>query len=342
MDTAKLLMRLSAAAAPSGLEGHALLREILTGELGIAEEKIRADRNGNLLAEICPGQPGGRHIMLDAHFDEIGFIVTEIDDKGFLHVAGVGGSYPGALFGAKLRVLAAEPLFGVVVTTPPHLQQGGEEELPAVTDFCIDIGYDAEQAKQRVRLGDMVVRERAPAQLAAGRVTGKALDNRAGVAVLLETIDRLRETDGPNRVTVVFSAQEEVGTRGAATAAFALRPDEAVVVDVSFAAQPGAPKGKCGELGGGPMLGISPILSRSAFDALRRLAEAKEIPYQVEVMGGLTGTNGDPVQISGEGVPVALVSVPLRNMHTGVEIIDPEDIRQSAALIAAYLGGEEA
>lgn len=334
MDTLNILCGLSDYNSVSGEECHAFLKDILINEIGIASEAISVDINRNLIVTL--GNEG-RHIMLDAHFDEIGFIVTYVNDDGFIRIANVGGAYVGSMFGAKLDILCDKPCVGVVVTTPPHLQKEKAESLPDITDIWVDTGL-GKAAKKRIKPGDVAVKRRKSACLTETRITGKALDNRAGAAVLLSVIDKLKSKALNKKVSIVFSAQEEVGTRGAGCAAFELAPDEAIVVDVSFANQRGVAKEKCGILGGGPMIGISPILSREMFEKLKSAAENNKIPYNVEVMAGRTGTNSDPISITRNGVKTGLVSVPLRNMHTSSEIVDIRDIENAAELIALYIG----
>ncbi len=334
MDITNLIIRLSDFNAVSGEECHGYLKDTLINEIGISADAISTDRNKNLI--VAMGEPKGKHIMLDAHFDEIGFIVTHIDDKGFIRIANVGGTYVGSMFGAKLDILSDEPCVGVVVTTPPHLQKERADTLSDISEMWVDTGL-GHSAKARIKPGDLAVKRRKATSLSETRITGKALDNRAGAAVLIRVIELLKDKQIDKRLSFVFSAQEEVGTRGAACAAFNLMPDEAIVIDVSFADQRGVRKEKCGVLGGGPMLGISPILSREMFESFNAIAEEKDIPYNIEVMGGRTGTNSDPVSISRAGIKTGLISVPLRNMHTASEVVDVKDIENTAKLIAEYL-----
>ena len=173
-------------------------------------------------------------------------------------------------------------------------------------------------------------------------MTGKSLDNRAGCAVVIDAACRL--AGHPDLTLIVsLSSQEEIGCRGARPIAFAADPGEAIVVDVSFADGPDVPPRACGKMGGGPMIGVSPILNKPMTDRLIALAKALEIPHQLEVMGSHTGTNADLISLIKCGVPTALISVPERNMHTACEVIDPDDVRRCSELIVAYVekGGEQ-
>ena len=190
--------------------------------------------------------------------------------------------------------------------------------------------------------GDYVCFRQNPAELTGERVTAKALDDRACVACLVEIARRLKEKALPFSVAFLCSDQEELGGRGAAVSAFRLNPDSAVVLDVSFGDGPGIDPYECGKLGGGVMIGKSPLLDRRLSDKMVRLAAEKEIPYQIEVMGGRTGTNGDRIAEVRDGVPTALLSVPLRNMHTDCEVVDLTDLASVCDLCTQYIlaGGD--
>ena len=201
----------------------------------------------------------------------------------------------------------------------------------------IDVGLDARKAKKHIPLGTRVTFRPHFEPLLGDRVCAKALDDRAGVAAILHA---LRLLDGVALfcdVAVVFAAQEELGCRGSAVAAFAVNPTCAIATDVSFALTPDAPAAKCGELGKGPMLGWSPTLDVALTRQLETLAEQAGIPLQHEVMGGDTGTDADSISDARTGVPTALLSIPLRYMHTPAEVVDLKDVRAVGALMAAFV-----
>lgn len=301
----------------------------------------RVDAFGNVMGTIPCEDPHAPTLLLDAHMDEIGLIVTEIDDKGFLKVARCGGM--------DRRLLAAQPvrvytktgvLGGMIGSKPPHLESKEDaKKVPEITDLFVDIGMEPETAKETIRPGDRVVIESGLVELLNGRVSGKALDDRSGVAAILEA---LRQTVGsgealPVRLAVLFSGREETGGQGARIGSFSLAPDWAIAVDVSFAAQPGVPAEKCGKLGKGPMIGIAPALDAALSASLVQLAREAEIPFQQEVMGGTTGTNADDIGISRAGVRTGLLSIPQRNMHTPVEIVQISDVEDTARLLAEWI-----
>ena len=327
-----LLRRLALAEGVSGAEGTAA--DVAAQELA-RFMPVRRDALGSVIGEKAGT---GKHFLLDAHIDQIGMIVTGITKEGFLRVAPVGGMDVRILPAAEVMVWGKEPLFGVVTSTPPHLSKADERgKAKGFDKLAIDIGYSETEAKQRVSPGDRVTLKARFAPLLGSRVCGGSLDDRAGVAVLLHAVALLDKAGFDGRLSVLFSVQEEVGGSGAAAGGFALAADAAIAVDGSFAAAPGNPAEKCGALGKGPMIGFSPTLDYTMSKTLCALAEREEIPYQREIMGGKTSTNADELQIAGSGIPMALVSVPMRNMHTAVELLDLADIENSARLIAAYI-----
>ena len=331
MNTQELLEKLCAAQGVSGMEDGAA--RIAAGMLS-RYAQVRRDALGNVIGSI-PGT--GRHILLDAHIDQIGLIVTDIDESGFLRVDHCGGIDPRVLGGQNVIVWGREPLKGTVCSTPPHLLRDGDgKQAAGFEDIGIDIGLTREEASRLVTRGDRITFDVPPATLLGTRFSAPAIDDRAGVAAILLALDKCSK-HLKNPVTVVFSVQEEVGTRGAATAAYASGAEEAIAVDVSFAMSPGCPERKCAKLGSGAMIGVAPTLSASLSDELTALAERKSIPHTLEIMGGETGTDADVIDVTRGGIRMGLLSIPQRYMHTPVEVVDLRDIESTAELIAAYL-----
>lgn len=329
----QLLFRLCAAPGTPGGESPAA--EAAAAELKNSA-KVQRDRMGNLTAQF--GDPDAKeHVLLDAHLDQIGLIVTEIDENGFLKVGRCGGADARVLPGGAVMVCGRETLCGVVCCTLPHLQEGGEDRVPPVDKMAVDIGLSRKKAEKLVSPGDRVLFRTEPKRLLGSRVSAAGLDDRAGVASLIRCAQILSGEKLRCRVTVQLSAQEEVGGAGAKTGTFSAGPTQAIAVDVSFALQPGVDAANRGRLGGGPMIGIAPVLDREITDRLIRLADKKGMPWTREVMGGSTGTNGDEIAVTGRGVPTGLVSIPLRNMHTPAEVADLNDVENTAQLLAAYL-----
>lgn len=329
----EMLFRLCSAPGAAGREDGAAQ---VAAEMLSFIPNVKIDTLGSVVASF--GNPEAkRHILLDAHLDQIGMLVTSVDENGFLKVARDGGMDRRVLPGSRVVVYGKETLNGIVCCLPPHLTDGGEDHVPDITEMAVDVGLTKEEANELVQPGDVVLLPGEPRRLLGSRVTGAALDDRAGCAALIRCAQLLQETTLSCRVTVLLSTREEVGSQGAETAAFREEPDMAIAVDVSFADQPGVPAHKCGKLSEGPMIGVSPVLDKNITEALKRLAKENEIPFQLEVMGGTTGTNADEINVTRGGVPCGLVSIPQRNMHTPAEICDLKDIENVARLLAAFI-----
>lgn len=297
---------------------------------------LESDNNGNIVATLGNSN-SDNIILLDAHNDQIGFIVTYIDEKGFIKVSNCGGIDRRVLLGSVVTVKGKYDIKGIICCLPPHLSDGGEDKAPSADSVYIDTGLSKEDVTALVSLGDRVVINATPKKLLGTRFTGVGLDNKAGVATIIKVAHLLSNEELNCCVKLLFSCQEETGFLGSKTASFSISPKCAIVVDVSFATQPSVPSEKCGVMSKGPMIGIAPILNKDIFAYLKNIAENNNIPYQIEVMNSTTGTNADAITISKGGVPTGLVSIPLRNMHTQAEVVDMQDIDNSAQLIATFI-----
>lgn len=297
---------------------------------------IESDFNGNIIATIGK-KDSDNVILLDAHNDRIGFIVTYIDDNGFLKVANCGGIDRRVILGSVVTVMGKQNLRGIVCCLPPHLSDGGENKAPSADSIYIDTGLSKEEVEKIVSLGDKVALTAKPRKLIESRFTASGLDNRAGVATIIRTAQMLENENLNCCIKLLFSSQEETGFLGSRTASFSIMPNYAIVVDVSFALQPGVSAEHCGKMSCGPMIGISPILDREMFATMKEVAKKESIDYQIEVMNGTTGTNADAITVARGGVKTALVSIPLKSMHTQAEVIDMNDIENSARLIAEFI-----
>ena len=205
--------------------------------------------------------------------------------------------------------------------------------------MAVDIGYSADKARELVPIGTRIAMRGRPASLLGSRVSGKALDNRAGAAAIIRTVELLEPKCSrlDCHVTALLSTREEVGHQAAGCAAFSVAPTQAIAVDVGFAAYPGCPDESCGKLGEGPMIGFAPVLSRAITKKLTAIADEQGIKWQYDVMGGTTGTNADDIAVTAGGIPCGLVSIPERSMHTPVEVVDCDDVENTAQLLAAYI-----
>ncbi len=337
-----LLRELLLARGPSGYE---------TAPAGVwrdaasAFAKVSTDVVGTPLALIAPRhgyENSPRRLLIMGHIDEIGLIVTHIDDDGYLWFREVGGWDAQILVGQRVVLdTSAGPVAGVVGKKPIHLLRDEErKKVPEIRDLHIDIGaHGGEQARELVRVGDVAVIDAQPVELPNGRLTARALDNRLGSFVALEAARLVAEAGGAQwEVASVAAAQEEITFGGSRTSAFALEPDAAIVVDVTHATDaPGIDVKEAGkhELGSGPVITRGATLNNGVFELLYNAGEAHKIPFTVEASGRATGTDADAVHISRGGVPTGLVSIPIRYMHSPVELVALEDVDASAHLIAA-------
>ncbi len=292
-------------------------------------------KNGNLIGVLDCADETAPHVMLDAHLDQIGMIVTEITDDGFVGVGNIGGLDRRWFPAQKVMLHGKKEIPGIISTLPPHLNNGGEK-VQKMTQVRIDTGYSAEELREILSLGDSVTFTGVTGELAGTRFTSPNLDDRAGIAAVLYAVSLVYKEKLPCKVSILFSNREEVSGCGAKTGCFAVNPDIALAVDVSFAGD--GTKGT-GEPGKGAMIGFSPALSREVSQDLVSLASEKNIPFQYEVMHGKTGTNADDFSVCREGVKACTVSLPLFYMHTPVEVIDIQDIKSTGKLIAEYLRG---
>lgn len=293
---------------------------------------------GNIIGTFGKRESGKPHVLLDAHFDQVGLIVTYIDENGFLKVGNLGGLDLRLFPAQTVTVHGTSDIPGVVCAMPPHLL-AGDADVADITDILIDTGYSKEELEKIVSLGDMISFDAPFEELCGDRICSPALDDRCGIAAILYALSQLDAETLPCSVSVLFSAQEELGERGAKIAAYTIQPDIALAVDVSFGrANEEAPE-KCGSLGGGAMIGISPSLSAEVSRDLKNIAETEQIPWQPEVMAGTTGTNADQFSVTRGGVKACTVSIPLRYMHTPAEVIALSDVTATGDLLAAYLRG---
>lgn len=324
-----------------GVNGMLQIAELTKMLLQPYTKELSLDCNGNIFATIPAAKADAPVLLLEAHMDEIGFVVTSVEDNGFLRVSPCGG--------VDLRCLAAAPavvwgntaVSGVFCSTPPHLLEKEEEEKATPADkLFVDIGMSAAAAKECIHVGDRVSFAQNFAVVRDTLVTSKALDNRAGVAAILYALSTLDTKALPYTLKILFACGEELGCRGAIPGGFASDADAAIITDVSFAFTPDAPRASCGDLSHGVMIGISPTLDAHFSADLQQIALKNGIPYQPEVVGGKTGTDADAISIAKSGIRCALLSTPLRYMHTPVEMVDLQDIRAVGDLMAAFIREE--
>ncbi len=339
MTTPDVLHRLLTAPGPSGYETAPAL---VWREAADAFADVTGDTLGSSVARV-KGTAGGPLLAIVGHIDEIGLIVTHIDDDGFLYFTGVGGWDPQILVGQRVELITREgPVAGVLGKKPIHLLKPDDRKKVAeIKDLHIDIGAaDGDEAKGKVRIGDVAVIAGEPVELPNGRVISRSMDNRLGAYIAYEAARLVAEAGGaPGDVAAVAAVQEEITFGGASTSAYALQPDVAIVVDVTHATDaPGIDVKEVGKhpLGSGAVIDRGSTISPHVFEGLHAAAEAEEIPFTVEAHAGRTGTDADAVHISRAGIPTGVVSIPLRYMHSPVEMVQLSDVEACAKLIAAY------
>lgn len=322
----ELIKKLTEAYGPSGHEEQ--IREIIRAEVQPLADKVSVDTMGNLIA-FKAGAGGGKKVMLAAHMDEIGIIVSYVDEKGFLRFQPIGGVDLATLVGG--RVQFADGAFGVIA---PEDRQGFRED-PSFAKLYIDVGA-AGRDEAKHRLGQAAGFVRPFADLGR-RIVAKAFDDRISCAILIETLRQL--TASPHDVYLVFSVQEEVGLRGAQTSAYGLAPEVGIAVDITVAADTPEHKKLAMKLGAGPCVKImdAGMLAHPVIkDLLIRAAEAQSIPYQLEVLDRGT-TDAAAIQLVHSGVPAGCVSIPCRYYHTPSEMVDMADVENTVRLLLATL-----
>lgn len=334
-----LLKRLCEAHGVSGREDavRALVREELTPLV----DEVRVDALGNLIG-VRRGT-GGPRVLIAGHLDEIGFLVKHIDEQGFLRLHPVGGFDPSRLPAQRVIVhgAAGERFRGSigVAGKPIHLQTPGEVKPVTIDDLFVDIGLRGDAARAKVEIGDMVTFDRT-LETSGDYLITKSLDDRVGVFIVLEALKALPRPV-PAEIVAVATVQEEVGTRGAMTAAWAIEPDVAIALDITPAGDfPGAPPEFVAvKLGAGvalKVMDVSAIADQRLNRQLRRIADERGIPYQLEILGR-GGTDAGSMQRSRAGAPATALSIPVRYAHTPNETCAPDDIRAAIDLLVAFL-----
>lgn len=336
-DTPKLLDDLLRVPAPSGYEQPA--SDVWRAAASFAE--VRTDGIGSSMALVGP-EDAEPVFAIAGHLDEIGLVVTHIDDKGFIWFAPIGGWDPQILVGQRVEITTKDgPVYGVAGRKPIHLLEDEQrKKVVEIKNLHIDIGAeDGDAARELVRVGDPAVIAGEPVRVQGERLISRSMDNRLGSYVALEVARRCHENGKTKaRVAGVANAQEEIGLYGARTAAFELRPTLAVAVDVTHATDaPGIDENQEGShhLGTGPVISRGATLSPKVFDLLVDAAEASGVDHTFAGSGNRTGTDADAIQISRSGIPAGLVSIPLRYMHSPVEMVDLRDVEGAVQLLVA-------
>ena len=325
--------------SPSGSEEEAV--NFWKKEVKEFAQKVETDIHGNGIAVLNEGKTP--KIMLAAHIDEVGYMVKYIDKEGYISFSTVGGIDSQLIPGHRVKIKTRKgEIPGVIGKKPIHLLEEEErKKIPKVEDLWVDIGAkDEEEAKDKVEIGDVIVVNLAFDSLNSDKVVGRGFDDKAGVFVITEVL-KLLSTEAFNAsLYTVATVQEEIGLRGAKTSAYGISPDIGLAVDATFATDhPQINKKRDGDikLGSGPVIAKGPNIDSKVFELLLTAAKEENIPYQIEAISRGTGTDANVIQLTRSGVATGLVSIPLRYMHTPVEVVSLEDLENVVKLLQAFI-----
>jgi putative aminopeptidase FrvX len=346
--TLELVRRLTQATGPSGYETRAA--RVALAELKPFADQVKIDKMGSVAAfkKGTGPKPSGKKILLAAHLDEIGLLINRIEEGGFLRFTEIGGFDIRVLLGQEVLVHPVGRLGpgtdksfpGIIGAKPPHFQTPEESrQVIDLADLYIDLGMPEKEVRAKVSVGDVATMKMPFITLKNDRAAGKAMDDRACVAVMVKTLELLQKSRHNWDVYAVATVQEEDGwgCLGALTSCYKVDPDIGIALDVTHADMPMASDSETAPLGKGPTISVGPNLHPAVVEKLKDVAKAEEIPYQLEPVAGTTGTDAVDIQISREGIPTGLIGLPLRYMHTPVEMVAAIDVERSARLLARFI-----
>ncbi len=338
MECGELLKRLGSISAVTGRENMATQR--IAELFGEYCDEVSVDAFYNVIGLKKGRGENPGNVLVTAHYDEIGLIITGIEDSGFLRFAPAGGVDAKAIGAMMVTVHGKEDLVGVIGTKPPHLIPPEDADKAVKMDeMRIDIGFDGERARELVAVGDMVSFINPAQELLNRRLAGKSMDNRSGVAALIELLTELKKLNHEDDVYVVATVQEELGLIGAFGATYNIKADLGIVIDVCHGDMPDTPSDETFPLGKGVAIAVGPILNSKHTKAVIKLAKSEKIPYQIDPEAGDTGTEAAVHAVAREGIPVVLLSIPSKYMHTTVEMVSVDDIIATGRLAARYIAG---
>lgn len=279
-----------------------------------------------------------KKIMIAAHLDEIGMLVTGIEKKGFLKFSNIGGIDSKILLAQEVIVHGKKDIIGVIGAKPPHLLKVSDtKKAVKIQELSIDTGLSEDEVREYVSIGDVITFKAKPFVLKNKKISSKSLDNRAGVVVLIDIMEKFKKIKHESDIYFVATSQEEVGLRGATVAAHNITPDVAIVIDACHGEIPNTPKESVFKLGKGPAIAVGPNLHMNLTKKIVEIAKEGDFPYQIEPSPGNTGTDAWAIQASKTGIPTVLVSIPLRYMHTTVETLHLDDLKYSCRLISKFI-----
>ena len=301
-------------------------------------DQVRIDSFNNVIGRKTGYGDNKKKILITAHLDEIGLMITGIDKNGFLKFCGIGGVDAKILLCQEVIIHGRKDIYGIIGAKPPHLLDNDEaNKVPDIKDMRIDTGLSDDEIKKYIRVGDTVTFVPHFEELKNNRVSSKSMDNRSGVAALIETMKEIEKIKHDSDIYFVATVQEEVGLRGAIITSYNINPDIGIVIDVCHGDIAESFREESYELGKGVAIGVGPILNKKHTNNIIDIAKKYNIPYQIDVEWGNTGTEAAALQISREGIPVVLLSIPLRYMHTTVEMLSIDDIISTSRLCAKFI-----
>jgi len=331
----EFLSLLSMSSGVSGYEGS--IASLVMERFSHLTDEVRCDTIGNVYA-LKKGYGRRSRIMLAAHMDEIGLMVTKIDPRGFLRFTSIGGVDQRTLLSQEVLVHGRLAIPGIIGSLPPHLLQNGDsEQAVKMEEMSIDVGLSFAKINEVIQVGDVVTLRRETYPLLNNVLAGKSLDDRAGVVVMMVCLEELSRLQHSHDVIAVATTQEEVGERGALTSAYTLDPDLAVAIDVTHGSTPDT-KGQVSiELGKGPAVALGPNIHPAIYRHFSETAQEHRLPMQIEPTPGNSGTDAWAIQVTQAGIPTGLISIPVRYMHTSVETLDMQDVLDSGKLLAHFI-----
>ncbi len=335
MDLKSLITSLCGLYSVSGAEsasGEGAWR--ILGEM--FDEHIAYGVGNHVFIKRC-GRKNAPKILVDAHFDEIGMLVTDITEQGFVRMTNVGGVDTRILPGAKLVIYGKKTVEGIVCTMPTRLLGNDPEALPEIGQLYVDTGYDAHELKKMISIGSPIGFMPTYTTLLGDRIAGKAFDDKACGACIAHGVAAVKAEDMAGDVYFLFSAGEETSMLGAITGGAAILPDYALVIDVTHAAAPETGDRPLAAFGSGAVLEYAPMVNRTMTGMLKKTVEQKQIPFTCAATGGSTGTNANRLWMTGDGVPTVLVSLPIKNMHSSTEVLDLRDAQAVADVVSAFV-----
>lgn len=331
----EFLSLLSTGSGVSGFEASiaSLVRERFTP----LTDEVRCDGFGNVYS-LKNGNGKRSKIMLAAHMDEIGLIVTKIDPRGFLRFTSIGGVDQRTLLSQEVLVHGSQTIPGIIGSLPPHLIQNPDSgQAVKMEEMAIDVGLSPSKLNEVIQVGDIITLRRETYSLLHNVMAGKSLDDRAGVVVMMVCLEELSHLQHTHDVIAVATTQEEVGVRGAITSAYTLNPDLAVAIDVTHASTPDTKGQVTFDLGKGPTVALGPNIHPAIYRHFSETAQEHRLPIQIEPIPGHSGTDAWAIQVTQAGIPTGLISIPLRYMHTSVETLDMQDVLNSGKLLAHFI-----